>query len=143
MEIHSCLCQHNMSALVKLVKVENDSLHGLLKFYDNNESNVRSFKNLGIDSKSYGSLLSLLIIEKLPQDIKLIISRKIETDIWALTKVLDLISLELRASETFVVPNQHSPSTGGKSEIVDDFLQFHLYIWQKTVVILALLHLGL
>ena len=64
--------------------------------------------------------MSTLIIEKLPQDTKLIISRKIETDIWDLTKVLDLISLELRARETCVVPNQLSPSTDGKNGILDD-----------------------
>ena len=85
----------HMSALLKLAKVESDDLYGLRKFYDDAESNVRSLRNLGIDSKSYGSLLSTLIIEKHPQDIKLIISRKIETDIWDLSKILDLISLEL------------------------------------------------
>ena len=61
-----------------------------------------------------------MIIEKLPQNIKLIISRKIETDIWDLTKVLHLISLELRARETCVVPNQLSLSMDGKNKIVDD-----------------------
>ena len=109
-----------MDALVKLAKVESDDLHGLRKFYGDAESNVPSLRNLGIDSKSYGSALSTLIIEKLSQDIKLNISRKIETDIWDLTKVLDLISLELRTRETSVVPNQLSPSTDGKNEIVDD-----------------------
>ena len=99
----------HVSALVKLAKVESDDLHGSCgSFNDNVESNVRSLRNLGIRSKSYWSLLSTLIIKKLPQDIKLIISRKIETDIWDLTKVLDLISLELRAGETCVVPNQLS-----------------------------------
>ena len=81
---------------------------------------MRSLRNLGIDIKSYGSLLSTVIIEKLLQDIKLIISRKIETDIWDLMKVLDLISLELQARETCVVPNQLSPSTDGKNEIVNN-----------------------
>ena len=61
-----------------------------------------------------------MIIEKLFQDIKLIISRAIETDIWDLTKVLHLISLELRARETCVVPDQLSPSNDGKNEIADD-----------------------
>ena len=109
-----------MSALVKLAKVESDDLHALWKFYDDVESKVQSLRNLGIDSKSYESLLSMLIIEKLPQDIKLIIRRKKETNIWDLMKVLDLISLDLRARETRVVPNQLSPSTDGKNKIVDD-----------------------
>ena len=88
---------------VKLLKLEIAKFDGdptkwqpgLGKFYDDVESNVRSLRNLGIDSKSYGSLLSTLIFQKHPKDIKLTISRKIETDIWNLTKVFDLICLEL------------------------------------------------
>ena len=58
-----------MSTLVKFAKVQSDDLHALRKFCDDVESNVRSLRNLGIDSKSYGSLLSTLVIEKLSQDI--------------------------------------------------------------------------
>ena len=81
---------------------------------------MQSLRNLGIDNKSYGSLLSTLIIEKLPQDIKSIINRKIEIDIWDLSKVFDLINRELQAGETCVVPNQKSYSMDGKSKIVGD-----------------------
>ena len=110
----------HMSALVKLADIESDDLHGLRKFYDDVKSKQQRLRNLGIDRKSYRSLLSTLIIEKLPQNIKLIKSRKIEADTLDLPKVLDSISLELRARETCVVPNQISLSTDGKSEIVDD-----------------------
>ena len=58
-----------MSTLVKFARVQGDDLHALRKFCDDVESNVRSLRNLGTDSKSYGSFLSTLIIEKLPQDI--------------------------------------------------------------------------
>ena len=71
----------HMSDLVQLPKVESGDFHGLQMFYEYAESNMRSLRNLGIDSKSYGSLLSSMIIEKLPKDKKLIISRKIEMDI--------------------------------------------------------------
>ena len=93
----------HMSAFVKIRKVETGDLHGLRKFYDHVESIAQSLRILELTSRAtqlinpYESLLSTLIIEKLFQDIKLIISRAIETDIWDLTKVLHLISLELRA----------------------------------------------
>ena len=58
---------------------------------------------------NYGSLLSTFINEKLSRDIKLIMIRKIETNIWDLMKVFDLISLEFLATETRVVLNQLSP----------------------------------
>ena len=57
----------HMSALVKSAKVESDHLHGLRRFCDDVVSNVRSLRNLGIDSKSYGSLLSMLIIGNSPR----------------------------------------------------------------------------
>ena len=57
-------------------KVESDDLHDLRTIYEDVKSNVQSLRNLGIDNKSYRSLLSTLIIEKLPQDIKSIINRK-------------------------------------------------------------------
>ena len=77
--------------------------------------------------------MSASIIEKLPQDIKLIINRKIEMDIWDHTKVLDLISLELRARETCVVPNQLSLSTDGKNEVVMICSRVHPYMWQEPL----------
>ena len=57
----------HMSTLVKLAKAESDNLHGLWRFYNNVESNVRSLRNLGIDNRSYESLLFPLIIEKIPR----------------------------------------------------------------------------
>ena len=41
-------------------------------------------------------------------------------DIWDLSKLLDLISLELQAEETCVAPNQQSYSMDGRSKIVGD-----------------------
>ena len=54
-------------------------------------------------------------------------------DIWDHTKVLDLISLELRARETCVVPNQLSPSTDGKNEVVMICSRVHPYMWQEPL----------
>ena len=59
----------HMSPLVKLWNVESDDLHGLQKYYKDGESNMQSLQNLGIESRSYGSVLSTMIIEKLPKKI--------------------------------------------------------------------------
>ena len=52
----------HMSPLVKLSNVESDDLHGLQKYYKDGESNMQSLQNLGIESRSYGSVLSTMII---------------------------------------------------------------------------------
>ena len=69
-----------MNALVKLSHVD-DQLESLRKFYDDVESHIRSLTTLGIDVKSYGTLIGTLIMEKLPEDLRLIVSRNIKENI--------------------------------------------------------------
>ena len=63
-----------MNALVKLPKVRNDDIHSLRKSYDDIESNIRSQSSLGIETSTHGTLMATLILEKLPQEIKLIVA---------------------------------------------------------------------
>ena len=55
-------------------------------------------------------------------------------DIWdLLTKVLNLISMELRARETCVAPNKLSTSTDGKNKIADDlFTGLSLHVAENS-----------
>ena len=64
----------HMNALVKLPKVRNNDIRGLRKFYDDIESNIRSLSSLGIETITHGTLIATLILEKFPQEIKLIVS---------------------------------------------------------------------
>ena len=94
-----------MNALVKIPKVLHEDLVTLRKFYDDVESHVRSLKNLGVESESYGSLLSTVVMDKLPEEIKLIVSRNIKQDTCTLTNVLNVINAELRARESCTIPD--------------------------------------
>ena len=67
-----------MNTLVKLPKVRNDEIHGLRKFYDDIDSNIRSLLSLGIETSTHGTLIATLTLEKLPQEIKLIVSRNVK-----------------------------------------------------------------
>ena len=79
------------------MKVTSDKhLTRLRKFTDNIESHVRSLQGLGIERKSYGSLLAPIILERLPHQLKLIISRNLKSEIWDLDKILLLVNKELR-----------------------------------------------
>ena len=66
---------------VKLVK----DVAVLRQFYDTLEVHVRSLLSLNIDNRSYGTLLSSVIMERLPHSAKLIISRNLKNNGWDLT----------------------------------------------------------
>ena len=53
-----------------------NNLTGLRRLYDKIESNERGLKSLGVAPESYGSLLSSVLLNKLPQELRMIISRK-------------------------------------------------------------------
>ena len=94
-----------MDALLKLWKVRNDDVVGLRKLYDEVESHVRSLKTLRINMDRHSALISTLLLQKLPSDIKLIVNRNIK-ETWDLTKILELLNQELGAREACIAPKR-------------------------------------
>ena len=89
----------HMDLLLNVDAVTSDqNLKGLRQLYDHIESNVRSLKSLGVTSKNYGSLLASILMNKLPQELKLIITRKRDED-WNLDSILGEIGKEIEARE--------------------------------------------
>ena len=77
---------------------------GLRHLYDVVESNVRSLKSLGVNAESYGSLLSPVLMNKLPSELKLIVSRKFkESNDWDFAELLKLIEEEVQATNDMQV----------------------------------------
>ena len=74
-------------------------LKALHKLHDVVESNVRSLSALGVDSASYGSLLSSVLLNKLPPDLQLMASRKFPEGDLNLTPLLKIIGEEIEARE--------------------------------------------
>ena len=62
--------------------------------------------------ENYKVLISTIILEKLPSEVKLVIARNIKENTCGLAKVLELINLELRARETCTAPEK---TEGGKN----------------------------
>ena len=88
-----------MDLLLNVDAVTSDqNLKGLRHLYDHIESNVRSLKSLGVTSENYGSLLASILMNKLPQELKLIITRKRDED-WNLDSILGEIEKEIEARE--------------------------------------------
>ena len=61
----------HMNALLNLPKVTNvDDLKALRQLHDKVESHMRGLKSLEVDSGSYGSLLTPILIDKLPKELR-------------------------------------------------------------------------
>ena len=94
----------HMDALLKVDSIASDSnLKGLRRLHDTVESQVRGLRSLGVAPESYGSLLSSVLMSKLPGEIRLIISRVVGEESWELDKLLETLEQELRARERAAV----------------------------------------
>ena len=100
----------HMNALAKMRSVDNKDLSELRKHFDDVTSHVWSLVKL--ESRTYRSLLFPIILEKLPNELRLIISWNNNSNDWNFTKILDLINVELKACEASVVP----PHTASESK---------------------------
>ena len=74
------------------------NIKAVRKVVDSVETHVRGLKALGIDSKQYGTLLVPILMDKLPEEIRLIISRKYK-DNFDLTELVEAAKLEIEARE--------------------------------------------
>ncbi|XP_065904623.1 uncharacterized protein [Dysidea avara] len=83
----------------------------LRRLHDQVESQVRGLRALGIAADSYGSLLSPVILKKLPQELRLIVSREVREGRWNLDELMRLIDVEIKAREC--ASNTSNASTDG------------------------------
>ena len=60
---------------------------------------MRSLKSLGVSRESYGGLLSSILMNKLPQEFCLVITREMGDDDWQLDQLLDIFKRELETRE--------------------------------------------
>ena len=91
----------------------HNNVKALRQLYDVMESNVRSLKSFGVTSESYGSLLASILMNKLPSELRLIISRKIGDDDWDFGVILKELLTEVEARER-TSSNQANPSSQDK-----------------------------
>ena len=89
-----------MKKFVLLPKIKNDdNIKVLGNLYDQIESSVKNLQTLKVDTDSYGSLLVPLINEKLPTDIRVILARKFNSEVWDLNEMIEVLKLEIEAKE--------------------------------------------
>ena len=83
----------------------------LRTLYNNIEVQVRSLRGIGLEEKRYGPMLAPVIMSKLPQEIKLILTRKFGKDIWAIDKLLTSLREEVEAREKVVLTDNDGLET--------------------------------
>ena len=93
------IINRHMKTLLNISSVKSGlNIQALRQLHNLIESQVRSLKSLGVSSSSYGSLLSSVVMSKLPQDLRLIITQEVK-DEWDLDHILDVFRSELEARE--------------------------------------------
>ena len=88
----------------------NAEIAQVRKFYDTVETHSRGLKALGVESSSYGTVLVNILLQRLPDEIKLIISRKMNEvsgdDNWNLDTLLDILKTEVEAREKCMITSR-------------------------------------
>ena len=81
----------------------NAKIAQVRKFYDTVETHCRGLKVLGVESSSYGTVLVNILLQRLPDEIELIISRKMNEvsgdGNWNLDTLLDILKTEVEAEK--------------------------------------------
>ena len=113
----------------------DQNLKGLRHLYDHIESHVRSLKSLGVTSDNYGSLLASVVMNKLPQELKLIITRKREED-WNLDGILGEVEKEIEARER-AWPSNTNPINRKKEPLMIIPLLQLCYLEQLTDLVVT------
>ena len=77
---------------------------------------MRSLITLGIRTEHYGLLVIPIILEKLPDEIRLVINRKLGTNNWCIDDVLEILKHEIVARENCDFSKTHSENKFEKSQ---------------------------
>ena len=111
------LISAHMNALLKLDSVRSiKDIQSLRKSFDNIEAQIRSLQNLGVQSKQYGPMLIPILNSKFPDDLNLLISRKMGRGVWDINELLENLSEEIEARERL------APSSDSKVPYTTDAL---------------------
>ena len=89
-----------MDSLLKLPSLFNyNDIRKLRQLYDTIEVHVRGLQSLDISSETYGMLLVPVLLSKIPEEIRLIIGRKVKDDTWDLDTLTTNLKEEIDLEE--------------------------------------------
>ena len=89
-----------VSSLLKLPSLFNcNDIRKLRQLYDTIEVHIRGLQSLDVSSETYGMLLVPVLLSKIPEEIRLIIGRKVKDDTWDLDTLITNLKEEIDARE--------------------------------------------
>jgi hypothetical protein len=89
----------HMDEMLKLPDCSTGKVRDLRRVYDKINVNVRGLEALGVKSEQYGSLLILVIMSKLPPELRIHVARKTASELWKIDDILEIIRKEVEARE--------------------------------------------
>ena len=105
----------HMDILLSLEPVNSSSnVTSLRRLYDQVESNKRGLKSLGVEADTYGTLLLPMLTKKLPAELRLVISRKVDEKDWTLDNVMTALEEEVKARERANESTRDPPRRPGR-----------------------------
>ena len=105
----------HMDTLLSLEPVNTThNVPALRRLYDQVEANKRGLKSLGVESDTYGTLLLPMLTKKLPAELRLVISRKVDEKDWTLDNVMTALEEEVKERERANEPTRDPPRRPGK-----------------------------
>ena len=101
----------HMDALLQVEAVtSSQNTRALRKLLDSVNTHIHSLRSLGVEPDSYSNLLCPVLVNKLPSDLQLLISRKVSEDDWKLNSLMEAIEAEVSARERISANPSHPPT---------------------------------
>ena len=105
----------HMEALTKIIKIASGSeIKKLRHLYDVVEANVRGLESMEITSDMYGCFLTPVLLQKLPEELRIVITRNLGSETWELKDILKELQKELHIREQ-CISNKDSRSQPPKN----------------------------
>ena len=107
--------QSNIDILLALHPISSSSnITDLRKIYDKVEAVSRNLQRFEVHAEHFGPILIAVLVENLPSDLHLQVSRNIPQGKWEISKLLDESEKELLSRERINISNSDKPSSNFK-----------------------------
>ena len=93
------IIQSHMDELLALEPCESGNVESLRKLYDVVEVHIRNLQQFQIALKNYGPVLISIVVNKLPEEVKLEITRQMPDGKWQIEKLMEAVKKEVTARE--------------------------------------------
>jgi hypothetical protein len=123
--------------LFKVRSVENCDVVKLRNFYDYVHIQVRSLASSGVQQTTYENMLLPMLLNRLPDEIRLKLARKSAGNVWCLKDLFSILLSEIQARETCAVGrNQNTNFSNNRVEsaVAKSVSSSHRYGTSNTFV---------